>query len=289
MAYDYIQAIPIKSIEVAERQRPLSDAHVDEIYQDLSRGGLFPASRLLQPIGVVETKGRAYGVKPQYRLVYGAHRLAAFRRGAELARAKRNGELRRWQEIPARILGLNAEQAKMAEIIENLLRAPLSQAEQELHRVQYVALLKQTGEVAEGLSARGRRSSSGHDVPILPTASEKAAADLNVTPKTIARDFKAISSRAKAAAEAEGKPAPAPITTSSAPNEIEAAVAAARRADPIPKPRPAAKVATPVEADVITSRAAKADSPTLRALIDAWEAADEATRTTFLARVGVRE
>jgi len=96
--------IPIASIKVNNRLRPLNAEKVAELAESIAQVGL------LQPIGV----------RPDGTLVYGYHRLEA---------CKRLG----WTEIPAVVVDGDDLRAELAEIDENLIRSELTVLEQSEH------------------------------------------------------------------------------------------------------------------------------------------------------------
>ncbi len=106
-----VKTIEIADIEVTDRLRPVTAEAVKGLAEDIAKRGL------RQPIEVVaQTRGS------KYRLVAGAHRLAACK-SAEL------------ETIAAFVVsGTNAE-LRQAELLENLARNELS----TLERVQFVA------------------------------------------------------------------------------------------------------------------------------------------------------
>ena len=104
-----MQSIPIASIRIENRLRPLNDAKVAELAASIAELGL------LQPIGI----------RPDGTLVYGYHRLEA---------CKRLG----WTEIPAVVVDGDDLRAELAEISENLIRNELTL----LERAEHLARLK---------------------------------------------------------------------------------------------------------------------------------------------------
>ena len=99
-----MQSIPIASIKVENRLRPLNAEKVAELAESIAQVGL------LQPIGV----------RPDGTLVYGYHRLEA---------CKQLG----WTEIPAVVVDGDDLRAELAEIDENLIRSELTVLEQSEH------------------------------------------------------------------------------------------------------------------------------------------------------------
>ncbi|MBA5777477.1 ParB N-terminal domain-containing protein [Stappia sp. F7233] len=130
---DY-QQIPVKLIDVPGGRRKVDPDWVAALAEDIGRQGLRVAIQL------VEAGGR-------YRLIAGAHRLAA-------ARALK------WKDIPAEVKPADAfadEAAmKLAEIAENLMRRELS----ALDRAMDVAAWRDVYERAQGAVKPGRKKSS---------------------------------------------------------------------------------------------------------------------------------
>jgi ParB family chromosome partitioning protein len=89
-----MQSIPIASIRIENRLRPLDSEKVAELAASIAR-----TRSLLQPIGI----------RPDGTLVYGYHRLEA---------CKQLG----WTEIPAVVVDGDDLRAELAEISENLIR-----------------------------------------------------------------------------------------------------------------------------------------------------------------------
>lgn len=102
-----IRAIAVASIHVADRCRPISPAIVGDLQQSIAQQGL------LQPIGI---KPNGEG----YRLIFGAHRLAAFEESGIA-------------EIPARVFPaeMSDDACLLAEIQENTARNDLTAAERK--------------------------------------------------------------------------------------------------------------------------------------------------------------
>lgn len=95
-----------------DRMRKLRTEKVEELAASMKDNGL------LQPIVVRPREGVGTG----YYLIAGRHRLEA-------------AKLLKWPGIPCRVLeGIDADQALMAEIDENLMRAELSPAEAAAHQ-----------------------------------------------------------------------------------------------------------------------------------------------------------
>jgi ParB/RepB/Spo0J family partition protein len=151
-----IRTIPLATIDMDEgaRLRPLDPAKVAELAASIKTHGL------LQPIGVQIVKSGRF--TSRYRLIYGAHRLAA----AILL----NEENPRHEVIACMIYPANMPAAaiQMDEIVENLHRKELTPAERAGHTTRYAGLLKKAGLVASAdhnRASKQRVSTHGTHVP----------------------------------------------------------------------------------------------------------------------------
>jgi ParB/RepB/Spo0J family partition protein len=161
-----LRLIDVSCITVPpSRMRRLRPDVVDELAESISTRGL------LHPI-VVQAKG------DDLILLAGAHRVAA---------VKKLGH----HNIHARILDdLNADEALLAEIDENLIRADLSAAERALHLAERKRLYEKAHpETKKGASGRGRQKSqiATSDKPA-PAFIDDAAKKTGKHRATIARE-----------------------------------------------------------------------------------------------------
>jgi ParB family transcriptional regulator, chromosome partitioning protein len=117
-----MQSIPIASIRIENRLRPLDSAKVAELAASIAELGL------LQPIGI----------RPDGTLVYGYHRLEA---------CKQLG----WTEIPAVVVDGDDLRAELAEISENLIRSELTLLERAEHLARMRAVYEQLHPNARGV------------------------------------------------------------------------------------------------------------------------------------------
>ena len=124
--------IPIASIKVNNRLRPLNAEKVAELAESIAQVGL------LQPIGV----------RPDGTLVYGYHRLEA---------CKQLG----WTEILAVVVDGDDWHAELAEISENLIRNELTLLERAEHLARMRAVYEQLYPTARGV---GRPTKNGATV-----------------------------------------------------------------------------------------------------------------------------
>jgi len=142
--------IPIPSIKVENRLRPLNAEKVAELAESIAQVGL------LQPIGV----------RPDGTLVYGYHRLEA---------CKQLG----WTEIPAVVVDGDDWHAELAEITENLVRNELTLLERAEHLARLKAVYEQLYPNARGV---GRPTKNGATVAPF---SEWAAGQTGLAQRTV--------------------------------------------------------------------------------------------------------
>lgn len=142
--------IPLSSIHVGERQRPIEKDHAEAIAASMAERGL------INPITVRNTPNQNKGKTP-YTLVAGGHRLEG---------ARANG----WAEIEAMIVDADAGEAVLIEIAENLMRNELT----ALNRALFVAKYREVWEEVHGQIQRGgntfvtdAKGSKGHDGPLV--------------------------------------------------------------------------------------------------------------------------
>jgi len=137
-----MQSIPIASIRIENRMRPLDSEKVAQLAASIAELGL------LQPIGI----------RPDGTLVYGYHRLEA---------CKQLG----WTEIPAVVVDGDARRAELAEISENLIRSELTLLERAEHLARMRAIYEQLYPNARGV---GRPAKNGATVaPFSQAVAEK--------------------------------------------------------------------------------------------------------------------
>lgn len=165
------RALPINSIQVGKRKRPLRESRVTFLARSIRQLGL------LQPI-IVEQVGH------KYYLVAGLHRIEAC-------------QLLGWTEIPATVrVDLDDLSRELAEIDENLERASLTEMEEAEHlqrRQQIYEMLHPKTKVGAAQAA-GMNRSQGHDVAdnlsVTLTFTEDTAAKTNQSARNIRRKLK---------------------------------------------------------------------------------------------------
>ncbi|CAK0745564.1 ParB family transcriptional regulator, chromosome partitioning protein [Gammaproteobacteria bacterium] len=101
------QEIPVSSISVMSRRRPIDSSVVDELKQSINQQGL------LQNIGVKDSENG-------YQLVFGAHRLEAIKS-------------LEWELVPVKVFPASTsdDECLLAEIQENLTRKELTKGERK--------------------------------------------------------------------------------------------------------------------------------------------------------------
>lgn len=140
---DFVR-IPISSIHIGERQRPIDQDHALAIAASMEQRGL------INPITVRSTPNQNKGKTP-YTLVAGGHRVT----GATILE---------WTEIDAMLVQADAAEAQLIEISENLFRNDLT----ALNRALFVAKFREVFEEQHGTINRqgGRPRKQGNDYPV---------------------------------------------------------------------------------------------------------------------------
>jgi ParB-like chromosome segregation protein Spo0J len=122
--------IPIDEIDEGESLRALNEMAVKKLRDSISEIGLN------HPITVKEKGGR-------YLLIAGRHRLAAFKK---LGR----------DYIPANIVKMTNDEARLWEISENLHRAELTKLERDEHIAEWIKVTERISRQADEKMSRGR-------------------------------------------------------------------------------------------------------------------------------------
>lgn len=140
------KTVPIASIFVGERARPIDEDHAAAIAASMMDRGL------INPITVRSTPA-ANGGKTPLTLVAGGHRL----RGAEL-----NG----WEEIDVIVVSADAVEAQLIELSENIYRNELNQLDRALFVLKFREIYEEKfGKIARG----GDRKSKSNDCTLIFT------------------------------------------------------------------------------------------------------------------------
>lgn len=138
------KSIPLSSIHVGERARPIDEGHALAIAASMAERGL------INPITVRATPAANRGKTP-FTLVAGGHRLRA-------------AELNQWQEIDTIVVSVDAEEAQLIELSENIFRNELTKLERPLFVMKY----RELHEEKFGKISRGRYADQkGNDYPFI--------------------------------------------------------------------------------------------------------------------------
>ncbi|MFN3513423.1 MAG: ParB/RepB/Spo0J family partition protein [Phenylobacterium sp.] len=179
-----VQMLPIKSIMVAPRLRPVDPAAVANLQVSIQETGWFGAV-LVRPLPDDD-------LGPRYELVAGAHRLAAMK---GLGR----------QTIPATIRVLSDDEALQIEIDENLIRRGLTPLERGEMIVERFAVWRRRfpERVAQAdgqaMPKRGRPSNSAKFAELSGGAPQtmgfaaETAADVGLSERTVRAAFSTVS------------------------------------------------------------------------------------------------
>lgn len=262
------KSIPLKSIHVGDRERP-----VDEDYA-LAIAGNMAECGLINPITVRSTPNAKKGETP-YTLVAGGHRLRA-------------AELNQWSEIDAIIVSADAADAQMKEISENLWRNDLSALDRAIFVMKYRDLWEEKhGKIQRG----GDQKSKDHDGPLIFTPgkvlAERVQQRLGFGSSTykrvtaIGQNLHPTLRQAVRGTEAEDDQSQL-LNLAKLPKDDQVKIAAALKENPDLKQalafaKPPVLVATPT---------AISQSSILTKLTTAWDDASEETRNSFLEYIG---
>lgn len=162
------KTVPIASILVGERARPIDEDHAAAIAASMVDRGL------INPLTVRSTPA-ANGGKTPLTLVAGGHRLRA-------------AELNGWEEIDVIVVSADAVEAQLIELSENIYRNELN----PLDRALFVLKFREVYEEKFGKIERGGdRKSKGHDAPLIfapgRAISERVQARLGISQDTYKR------------------------------------------------------------------------------------------------------
>lgn len=264
------KSIPLSAIHVGERARPIDEGHALAIAASMAERGL------INPITVRSTPAMNKGKTP-YTLVAGGHRL-------------RGAELNQWAEIDTIIVSVDAEEAQLIELSENIFRNELT----ALDRALFVMKYREVYEDKHGKIAPGRPSEKyRHDDGIIfvpgRELSERVKDRLGFGQSTYERVTRIgqnlrpeLRSVLRGTAAENDQSALLKFAKLPADDQLKVAAALKEGAEPkeaISWTRPA-----PPAPD-----GAFVQSGILRKLVDLWADASEHTRDTFLHSIGERK
>jgi ParB family chromosome partitioning protein len=156
-----LQTIPLDQIDDHDRLRPVDAGHVRFLAENIQQVG-----QLLQPIAI------RYLHDGAYKLMAGGHRLAAAR-------------LLGWAEIPAFVFEATGDEARLAEIDENLVRHELNPLDRAVFLAERKALYEKLHpETRHG--AQGGRGARRNEADTL-SFSKDTAARVGLDERTIQR------------------------------------------------------------------------------------------------------
>ena len=134
----------ISEINVGQRARPVDEDHAQAIAASMAERGL------INPITLRRTPNANNGLTP-LTLVAGGHRL-------------RGGQINKWDEIDALVVGADAIEAQLLELSENLYRNELSALDRAIFVLKYRELWEEKhGKIN---SKGGRPKKQDHDDPV---------------------------------------------------------------------------------------------------------------------------
>jgi ParB-like chromosome segregation protein Spo0J len=198
---DRVRLVALDQISVGERHRQIDPATAASLWASIAVNGL------IQPIGLREVD------EGNFDLIYGAHRLAAFRTGLEDAG---KNDRARWSRIEAVIhpRDTSDEDAEMLEIAENVDRKDLSPIERHGQRMRYAELLQAKGEVlsrdkkislSKQIKSLHAEGTSGRDAVYsgrpTETTTEKVAKLFGISDRALRDSAKMLEDQGNAAAE----------------------------------------------------------------------------------------
>lgn len=280
--------IPVSSIHVGERQRPIDADHAIAIAASMEERGL------INPVTVRSTPNQGGGKTP-FTLVAGGHRLFAAKSLA-------------WDEIDAIMVAADANEAILIEIAENLFRNELT----ALNRALFVAKYRETWEEAHGDIKRGgntfvsnSKGSKGHNGPLMMNGkhrhdggvffapgrelSERVQERLGISGRTykrisqIAMNLHPDLRQALRGTDIEDDQSKL-LKLAKLDPEKQASVAAA-----LSEGADFAKVMSWLKPHTEGQEASKSEDATFKRLVALWDSADEDTRRRFLQHVGNKE
>lgn len=260
-----LKSIPLSSILVGERARPVDLEHATAIAGSMVDRGL------INPITVRNTPA-AGGGKTPYTLVAGGHRLEA---------ARMNG----WSAIDAMIVSADAAEAQLIEISENLFRNDLSHMDRGMFVVKYREIYEEKhGAVQQG----GDRKSKSNDWTLIfapgKEISERVQERLGIGRSTYFNVLKiGMKLHPNLRSALRGTPVEDDQKTllklAGMPDAEQAGIAAALKHEPDLKKVLA--MDKPLKAPL------DHQAVLLKKLIAAWDDASEGTRSEFLVHIGV--
>lgn len=262
------KSIPLSAIHVGDRARPIDEGHALAIAASMADRGL------INPITVRGTPATNRGKTP-YTLVAGGHRLRA-------------AELNQWQEIDVLVVTVDAAEAELIELSENIYRNELTKLERPLFVMRFRELYEEKfGKITRG----GDHRSKGNDYPLIFSPGRELSKEVQNRLGIGAETYKLVTRigqnlRPELRTLLRGTPAEndqsALLKLAKLPADDQLKVASALKEGAELKaalswtkpPKPAA------DSDV-------AQAGILKRLVEGWEAATEETRREFIDTIGL--
>lgn len=261
------KSIPVNAIHVGDRARPIDEDHALAIAASMTERGL------INPITVRSTPAANRGKTP-YTLVAGGHR-------------HRGAQLNQWAEIDAIVVAVDAVEAQLVEISENLYRNELNPLDRALFVMKYRELWEDKhGKVTRG----GDRKSKGHDGPLIFTPGRELSKEVQERLGFGERTYKRVSSigqnlRPELRQAVRGTPAENDqsklLKLAKLEPELQVRIAAGLREG--------ADLATVLSWAKPAKPMTDAHDAAVKRLVDAWDKADEAAREEFLQAIGMAQ
>ncbi|MBB4955592.1 ParB family chromosome partitioning protein [Agrobacterium vitis] len=263
--------IPISSIHVGTRARPVDEDHALAIAASMAERGL------INPITVRKTPAANKGATP-YTLVAGGHR-------------KRGAELNQWSEIDAIVVAADATEGQLIELSENLYRNELS----KLDRAVFVLTFRELWEEQHGKidPKGGRPKKQGNDCPVFQAPGKELSQRVQERLGFGERTYKYVNTIGQnlyppLRAALRGTPFADDQSlllklAKKGPTE-QAAIVKALETEPDVKKVLSFMAEPKVQADPATKQAVL-----LSTLQKAWKDADDATRQSFLISIGMMD
>lgn len=154
-----LQDIPVAQIDVSDRLRAIDDGYVALLAENIAQ-----TERLRQPLEVRK-------VKDGFRLIAGGHRHAAVQRLG-------------WFSVPCFVFEASAEEARLAEIDENLVRHELNPLDRAVFLAERKSLYEALHPEAKKGGNRGNQHTGGRQTEIV-SFSRDTAERCGLTDRTI--------------------------------------------------------------------------------------------------------
>lgn len=270
-----LKTIPISQIYVGQRIRPIDDEAALAIAASMAERGL------INPITVRPTPAANGGDTP-YTLVTGGHRIRA-------------AELNQWHEIEANIVSMDAVEAQLTELSENIYRKELSKLDRAIFVVKYREVYEEKfGKIDRTRNLKvGSNSPKGQNAPSVfapgRQISERIQDELGFSAdkyKRATRIGLGISSVLQSAIRgtAAENDQTQLLKLSKLPADDQAKIAAGLKE--LPDLKRVMEMAIP---KATSAPEADVQAEVLAKLLSAWKAASEETRAAFFDKIGVSE